>query len=81
MTIGINEFIPKALKTLWDLENELRGAAQNGVVLRREEARSHLHQARHHLDQLLKIIDPSFATRAEEGPSTPAQTSPGSSDT
>lgn len=68
---GINEFIPKALKTLWDLENELRGAAQNGVILRREEARSHLHQARHHLDQLLKIINPSGAARAEEASSSP----------
>lgn len=75
MASGINESVPKVLKALWDLENELRGAAQNGVILRREEARSHLHQARHHLDQLLKIINPSDAARVEEPPSS-AQTSP-----
>lgn len=61
MTVGIKESIPKVL-----LENELRGAARNGVILQGEEARSHLHQARHHLDELLKIVSPSDAARAEE---------------
>ena len=73
MTGGINESVPKVLKALWDLENELRGAAQNGVILRREEARSHLHQARHHLDQLLQIINPSDASRVDEASSTSEQ--------
>jgi hypothetical protein len=32
MSESIKEAIPKVLKTLWDLENELRGFAQNSVV-------------------------------------------------
>lgn len=69
MSGDITESVPKILKSLWDLENELRGAAQNGVILRCEEARSHLHHARHHLDQLLKVISSSDTARAED-PST-----------
>lgn len=56
MTGNMTEAVPKVLKSLWDIENELRSAAQNGVILRGEEARSHLQHARHHLDQLLGII-------------------------
>lgn len=74
MTGGINETVPKVLKALWDLENELRGAARNGVILQGEEARSHLYQARHHLDELLKIVSPSDAARAEEPSSTSTST-------
>ena len=29
MSDSIRETVPKVLKTLWDLENEMRGAAQN----------------------------------------------------
>ena len=74
MTSGINETVPKVLKTLWELEHELRDAARNGVILRGEEARSHLHHARRHLDELLKIVSPSDAGRAEEPSSTPTPT-------
>jgi hypothetical protein len=74
MTGGINETVPKVLKALWDLENELRGAARNGVILQGEEARSHLHPARHHLDELLKIVSPSDSARAEEPSSTSTST-------
>jgi hypothetical protein len=55
MAGSIQETVPNVLKTLWNLENELRSAAQNGVILRSEEARNHLQQARHHLDQLLGL--------------------------
>jgi hypothetical protein len=59
MTSTIQEAVPGVLKTLWNLENELRSAAQNGVILRGEEARNHLQQARHHLDELLGIANGS----------------------
>jgi hypothetical protein len=52
----IRDTVPKVLKTLWDLESELRGAARNSVVLRREEAKQHLAEARHHLDELLSLV-------------------------
>jgi len=58
MPDNIGKTVPKALKTLWDLENELRGAAQNGVVLRREEAKRHLAEARRRLDELLSLVRP-----------------------
>lgn len=55
MSDSIKDTVPKVLKTLWDLETELRGAAQNGVILRREEASKHLAEARRHLDELLGL--------------------------
>jgi len=55
MTQSIRETVPKLLKTLWELEKELRGAAQNGVILRREDAKRHLSDARRHLDALLSL--------------------------
>ena len=36
---GILEDIHPALKSLWDLENELRSAAQNAIFLRNDEAK------------------------------------------
>ena len=56
MAENIRDTVPKVLKRLWDLENELRGAARNGVILRREEAKQHLAEARQHLDELLSLV-------------------------
>ena len=61
MSGSIQETVPGVLKTLWNLENELRSAAQNSVILRSEDARKHLQQARHHLDQLLGLAKASSA--------------------
>jgi hypothetical protein len=55
MSQSIRETVPKLLRMLWDLEKELRGAAQNTVVLRRDEAKRHLSDARRHLDALLGL--------------------------
>ncbi|MBY0561814.1 hypothetical protein [Hyphomicrobium sp.] len=55
MPENIKETVPKVLKTLWDIENKLRGAARDGVLLRREEAKQHLAEARQHLDELLQL--------------------------
>ena len=56
MSDSTRETVPKVLKTLWDLENEMRCAAQSSVILRRDEARQHLADARRHLDELLSLI-------------------------
>lgn len=53
MSESIQKTVPGVLKTLWDMENELRSAAQSGVIFRGDDARNHLQQARYHLDQLL----------------------------
>ena len=65
MADSIKDAIPNVLKTLWNLENELRGAAQNSVVLRRDEARKHLSEARRHLDELLGLARSSETTGPE----------------
>jgi Ribonuclease G/E len=72
MSDSIKDTVPKVLKTLWDLETELRGAAQNGVILRREEASKHLAEARRHLDELLGLTrSPETTTET----SSPAESS------
>lgn len=62
---NIKDTIPNVLKTLWGLENELRGAAQNSIVLRGDEARKHLSEARRHLDALLGLARSSDTTLSE----------------
>ena len=60
--------IPAWLKSLWDMENELRNAARNGLILRKDEASAHLAEARRHLERAMneaKGIDPPY------GPQTP----------
>ena len=75
MVGSIQKTVPGVLKTLWNLENELRSAAQNGVILRSEEARNHLQQARHHLDQLLGLakgspVEMQVASSSESMPTS-----------
>lgn len=55
MARSILETVPKLLQAIWELEKELRSAAQNSVVLRRDEAQRHLSDARRHLDALLGL--------------------------
>jgi len=43
--------IPDRLKSLWHMENELRNAAPNGLILRKDEASAHLAEARRHLER------------------------------
>jgi hypothetical protein len=42
--------IPDWMNSLWHMENELRNAARNGLILRRDEATAHLAEARRHLE-------------------------------
>jgi hypothetical protein len=65
MSDSIKETVPKLIKTLWDIENELRSAAQNTVFLRRDEARQHLSDARRHLDALLGLAQSRSATESD----------------
>jgi hypothetical protein len=46
--------IPQWLKSLYQMENELRNAARSGLILRKEKASEHLAEARRHLEQALK---------------------------
>jgi hypothetical protein len=60
--------IPNWLKSLWHMENELRTAARNGLILRKDEASAHLAEARRHLEQAMneaKGVEPA------NGPQTP----------
>ena len=45
--------VPQALKSMYYAENELRRALFKGVMLRTDEAREHLAQARRHFDEML----------------------------
>jgi hypothetical protein len=45
-----------SLRPLWDLENELRRAAQNAIFLRNDDAKKHLDEARRHYKDALAAI-------------------------
>jgi hypothetical protein len=66
----IVESIPTYLRSLWDLENELRRAGQNALFLRNAEASQHLDEARRHFNDALKAINP-----AADDKDTPSQPS------
>jgi hypothetical protein len=69
MPDNLSSKIPTWLKSLCEMENELRDAARNGLILRNEKASEHLAGARRHLDDLMKQV------RGEE-PSNGPQTTP-----
>ena len=54
----ITDEIPASLKSLWNLETELRRAAQNAIFLRNGEASRHLEEARRHFNDALKSLKP-----------------------
>jgi hypothetical protein len=45
-----------SLRPLWDLENELRKAAQNAIFLKNDEAKLHLAEARKHYDTARRAL-------------------------
>lgn len=45
-----------SLRPLWELENELRKAAQNAIFLKNDEAKLHLAEARKHCGTALKAL-------------------------
>ena len=60
--------IPDWLKSLWHMENELRNAARNGLILRKDEASAHLAEARRHLE---KVMNEAKGIEPPNGPQTP----------
>ena len=67
---GILDQIPAPLRSLWDLETELRLAAQNAVFLKKDEATKHLDEARRHLDQAIKALKPGADAPSSAPPPT-----------
>jgi hypothetical protein len=70
-TVNTDNFfdrMPQWLKSLHEMENELRNAARKGLILRREEAAEHLAQARRHLQDAL---DEAKGLEPPNGPLTP----------
>lgn len=54
-----NDFLknmPPALKSLWQLENELRRSLQNAVLLRRADAEENMEKARLYMTEALKAM-------------------------
>jgi hypothetical protein len=65
---GLFEQIPQWLKSLHQMENELRTAARKGLLLRKDEAMEHLAQAR---QQLQRALDEAKGMEQSNGPQTP----------
>jgi hypothetical protein len=68
MANDILDKIPDWLKSLWHMENELRNAAHNGLILRKDEASAHLAEARRHLE---KAVNEAKGIEPANGPQTP----------
>ena len=68
MTNDLLGSIPAWVKSLYEMENELRDAARNGIILRNEKATEHLAAARKHLDDLLGMAK---GEEPANGPETP----------
>ena len=67
MANNLLDKIPAWLKSLWDMENELRSAARNGLIMRKDEASAHLAEARRHLEKAMneaKGIEPTNGPQA-----------------
>lgn len=60
--------IPRWLKSLHQMENELRSAARNGLILRKDTASDHLAEARRHLQEALNEVK---GVEPPDGPQTP----------
>lgn len=67
-TDNLLDRIPQWLKSLHEMENELRNAARKGLILRKDEATEHLAQARRHLEAALKE---ARGVEPPNGPQTP----------
>lgn len=71
MANAVLDKVPQALKSMYYAENELRRAIFKGVMLRSDEAREHLAQARRHFDDMLgstkpRPVDPPRPTESDK---------------
>ena len=62
--------VPAWLKSLYQIETELRNAARNGIVLQKDKALEHLAEARRHIDEMTK------KSKGPDAVSTPPTTTP-----
>jgi hypothetical protein len=67
-TDNLFDRIPQWLKSLHEMENELRDAARKGLILRKDEAADHLAQARRYLRDALSEAK---GVESPSGPQTP----------
>jgi len=68
MSDNLFDRIPQWLKSLHEIENELRTAARKGLILRKDQASEHLAQARRHLQT---VFDEAKGAEPANGPQTP----------
>ena len=68
MTDELLDKIPDWLKSLHNMENELRRAARHGLIFRWKEACEHLSEARGHLEQAMRDAK---GEEPPDGPRTP----------
>ena len=62
-----------SLRPLWELENELRKAAQNAIFLKNDAAKQHLAEARRHGDAALRAL---MGEVPAKGTTPPVQVTP-----
>jgi hypothetical protein len=67
-TSSLLDKIPQWLRSLHQMENELRSAARQGLVLRKDEATEHLAEARRLLE---KAVNEARGVEPPDGPQTP----------
>ena len=53
MANDLPDKIPDWLKSLYNMENNLRGSARNGLIPRKDKALNHLTEARRHFEEAL----------------------------
>jgi len=56
-----------ALKSLLNLENELRSAARNALIMHSEEAKAHMQEARRHYLEAVQAIKQELGQGSSEG--------------
>jgi hypothetical protein len=50
--------LKNSIKTLWQMENELRYSAWSALTLDKQKAQEHLAEARRHLNVILNDVEP-----------------------
>ena len=59
-----------ALKSLLNLENELRSAARNALIMHSEEAKAHMQEARRHYLEAVQVVKQELGQGSSKGYAT-----------